>query len=202
MSWEDKAKTLVAELAEVCASGEALGSMSVTVYDTAWVSMISMTVDDEETWLFPNSYSIVLDQQLPDGGWQSYASDIDGILNFMAALLSLCYHRKRPYRNASYPKDTDLRIERVVAFLSAKLQQWDPEYCDHVGFEVLVPSLLDLLNQEDIHFSFPRLAELIKRNSEKLAKFDPQILYSLRQTTLVHSLEGLIGKINFDCVRH
>lgn len=65
------------------------GSMSVAIYDTAWVAMISKRVDCNTVWLFPPSFRYVLDQQQKDGSWPSYASTIDGILN-TAALCFVC----------------------------------------------------------------------------------------------------------------
>lgn len=45
--------------------------------------------DDEVRWLFPESFSFILGSQLPDGGWESYFSIDDGILNTMAAMLAI-----------------------------------------------------------------------------------------------------------------
>lgn len=56
--------------------------------------MVSKVIDGRRQWLFPDSSQYVLDKQLPDGGWESYASDLDGILNTMAALLAILHNRK------------------------------------------------------------------------------------------------------------
>ena len=43
--------------------------MSVAFYDSALVSMISRVIEDEELLLFPKSFTLPLENQLPEGGW-------------------------------------------------------------------------------------------------------------------------------------
>lgn len=65
--------------------------MSASVYDTAWLSMVQKPGIDgiTGTWLFPECFEFIIEQQLPSGGWESDATTVDGILNTAAALLSL-----------------------------------------------------------------------------------------------------------------
>ena len=65
--------------------------MSASVYDTAWLSMVQKPGIDgiTGTWLFPECFEFIIEQQLPSGGWESDAATVDGILNTAAALLSL-----------------------------------------------------------------------------------------------------------------
>lgn len=86
-----RARMPVERLANGCENFN-LGSATVSIYDTAWVSMIIRPIvsgDDEIQWLFPESFSFILDTQLPNGGWGSYLSIDDGILNTMAAMLAI-----------------------------------------------------------------------------------------------------------------
>ena len=203
-SWLDtKAKTLVNDLAGQLSRQHAISSMSTTVYDTAWVSMIVKTVDGVPLWRFPESFDYLLEKQLPDGGWEGYAAEVDGILNTMAALLSLKRHAAMPEcRGCTGSKDIDVRILKATSNLTQKLNRWDVESTLHVGFEILVPALLAMLEQDSPRFTFPGRRALLELNKRKLADFHPGILYAKHKTTLIHSLEAFIGAIDFNSVRH
>lgn len=180
-----------------------LGYMSCAVYDTAWLAMITKNVEGEIRWLFPLCFRYILDSQLPSGGWESYASDIDGILNTMAALLALTKHIKTTYQlQTMTPGDMESRIQRATVFLQDALEKWDVSTTLHVGYEILVPALLDFLKDEGIAFDFPGRRLLTKKRDTKMAKLHPSLLYETSQTTLVHSLEAFIGTIDFDRVSH
>ncbi|KAI9886142.1 MAG: hypothetical protein M1823_002045 [Watsoniomyces obsoletus] len=199
---EDKARGLICDVVDACHE-QNKGSLTLAIYDTAWVSMVSKVVDGRRQWLFPECFQFVLDRQRPDGGWESYASEIDGILNTMAALLAM----KRHYVPAAEcrpepPAHVEHSIVKAIKYLKKELQRWDVEACVHVGFEILVPSLLSMLEQEQIHFSFPGRASLMALHRRKLDKFHPDMLYGSTSTTLLHSLEAFVGKIDFDRVSH
>ncbi len=49
-----------------------LGSMTCSVYDTAWVAMVSFDVNGHRQRLFPKSFQYLLGSQQDDGGWQAY----------------------------------------------------------------------------------------------------------------------------------
>ena len=199
------AATLVEQMGNSFATRAGQGSMSISIYDTAWCAMISKTQESQEHWLFPESFKLVLDsQKLTTGGWSAYASDIDGILNTMAALLALLKHWKEDcYLGCpALPTDIDRRISCATTWLNERLQTWEVETCDHVGFEILVPSALDLLRKEGIQFSFPGSECLFALNAQKLANFEAEMLYTTTPTTLVHSLEAFAGIIDFNRVAH
>ena len=205
MDLRAEATTLVEQLARACNKGELFGSTSVAVYDTAWVSMVSKDIDGQRHWIFQQCFQFILDHQLPDGGWEEYASEVDGVPNTMAGLLTLLWHRKdMTPRGGLYPVDLDSRILKAEMFLSGKLQRWDVAASDHVGFEILVPALLELLGGEGVHFCFPGLELLRFLNRKKLLKFDARVLYAYppAQTTLVHSLEAFVGKLDYDKICH
>ncbi|MCJ1245726.1 hypothetical protein MMC30_002930 [Trapelia coarctata] len=199
-----EASALFERLATDCGYGKPFGSFSVSIYDSAWASMVIKDVDGNRQWLFPESFQLLLDSQLKEGGWQEYGSGIDGILNTMASLLAIVKHRKEPSCKGCppLPCHTNARISRGISWLEHKLQSWDVDASDHVGFEILIPSLLDLLRREEIPIDFPGSEKLASLNLKKLARFNPDILYGPVGTTLVHSLEAFVGKIDFDKVRH
>ena len=178
-------------------------SHSLSIYDTAWVSMIAKTENDEPRWVFPESFQYLLEQQESDGGWNGQKNSEDGILNTLAALLAMKRHEKST--DIAMPvTDPDLhtRISKAVTYLQRRLQQWDEGASIPIGFEILVPALLSMLEQEELVFHFPRKQVLMRLNAKKLKHFDPSMLYGNQKTTLLHSLEAFIGKIDFDRVQH
>ncbi|KAJ6577338.1 hypothetical protein B0H19DRAFT_1119261 [Mycena capillaripes] len=165
-----------------------LGNMSPSIYDTAWVSML--TKDDK--WLFPDAFQYLLDHQSPSGGWES-ASDTDSILNTLSALLSIKLH--------SSDETLSDRLHKAEVYLAARLDAWNISTAERVGFEVTVPTMLALLSKQGIDFSFPQRSQLMELNSAKLSKISPQMIYKHR-TPILHSLEGLIGHLDFDKLAH
>jgi hypothetical protein len=202
-SIQKDASNLVSQLIGSYDSKYGTGSMSCAIYDTAWVAMVSKTEDGHNRWLFPECFRYLLDHQLETGGWRTYAAQVDGILNSLAALLALKKHAAAPELSvADLPGDIENRIQRATSFLEVELNNWDVSSATHVGFEILVPALLDLLEKEGIHFDFKGRDLLMKINKKKMSRLDPAILYKSFKCTALHSLEAFIGKIDFDKVKH
>ncbi|KAI9870614.1 MAG: hypothetical protein M1830_004046, partial [Pleopsidium flavum] len=121
----------------------------------------------------------------------------------MAALLAMKKHSGAPdHAGRETPVELETRISKATAHVQDKLQHWDVEASMHVGFEILVPALLSMLEQEKIYFTFPGQQSLATLNERKLWKFDPRILYGTTSTTLLHSLEAFVGKVDFNQVIH
>ena len=93
------------------------------------------------------------------------------------------------------------RISKAEAYLEKALQEWDVESSMHVGFEILVPALLTMLENESIYLSFPGRKLLQGLNAVKLRGINPEMLYAT-PTTFLHSLEAFIGSLDFDRVSH
>ena len=123
------------------------GSMTCAIYDTAWVLMVSKRVKGELQWLFPETFQYVLSSQDASGGWNSSSSgsEIDSLLISMAALLTIRKHASGPCKNNGGGEDLLTTVYRRAAFVQTQLQSWDVESTTHVGFELLVPNLLDNL---------------------------------------------------------
>lgn len=201
----DQAVALVSQAGRGYDSKYAHGSMSCATYDTAWVSLVTKTVNGTRQWLFPESFRFLLDSQESSGSWGSQASPVDKILNTAAALLSLRRHAKEPLQLISMTeaRDLDGRIERATKSVQHQLSKWDIASTTHVGFEVIVPALLDLLAGEGILLPFKARDDLMKARAAKLKHFDPELLlYGKQQSTLLHSLEAFTGRINFDMIAH
>jgi hypothetical protein len=173
------------------------GSMSPSIYDTAWVSMVTKTTTGGVPWVFPECFQYILDTQMSDGGWDSYNSQVDGILNTAASLITLIKHASARFDQhpSILPRDIHTRISSARGSLNGQLCVWDIKSCSHVGFEILVPALLEMLENEGAGFSFPDKQHLTRINQEKLYKFQPEWIYASPQTAL-HSLEAFVGKVD------
>ena len=199
---DGQASALIQRLAQDTTKESSLGSMSTTVYDTAWVSMISKVVDGERKWLFPECFRFVLDANLLEGSYGPHRSEISDVLNALAALLALKAHYEAAQGKECHDLPVDIwsRMGKLVSFLEIKLREWKVEESNHVGLEILVPALLALLEKEGIYFQFPGRKALFLLRDKKLAKFDARCLYGQESTTLVHSLEAFVGELDFDRV--
>lgn len=201
MDYHKEATQIIAMLANSCSEAQLIGSMSTSIYDTAWVSMVSKPEDAEPRWLFPESFQVLLDSQSPKGGWDGLASETDTILNSLAALLALCRHHTAPkHTNGNNPPDLLSRISKAVVFLDRKLHQWDLSKADQVGFEIISPSIINSLRSFGICLYEPPV--LMKLRAQKLRLFDVHLLYGSQQLAILHSLEAFDGVIDFDKLNH
>ena len=199
---EYKAQDLLSKVIYECQNCTQ-SSHTLAAYDTAWVSMIIKTVDGNSYWAFPECFQWVIDGQQRNGGWEAANSREDGILNTMAALLAMKRHQSQNVEpSPTYCPDLAFRIEQAVQYLQSKLLCWDVEASMHVGFEIIVPMLLSLLEREQIFFQFSKRQVLIELKEKKLKHFYRELVCGDRKTTLLHSLEAFIGEIDFDGVRH
>lgn len=194
----EEAWGLVHSLATQCINPQGLGTMSPAPYDTAWVAMTEKRdMNGDLKPLFPEAYDYLRRTQSKDGSWAAETSTADGIINTLAALLAL---RKQQRGNEAMQADNDWRCRAAEASLRRLLNAWDLESTDRVGMEILVPSLLKLLEAEGISFNFPCKKLLMALNEAKLARLGP-VLTSPVQTTLIHTLEAFVGTLNFDRVK-
>lgn len=199
-----RSQQLMNKISHGCLAEQGFGGFSASLYDTSWVSMITKT-DSEgvRQWVFPETFAWVLRHE--DESWGANSSSVDVILNTMASLLSLLEHRAvdaAEGRANIEHVDYEWRVSRSIETLSKALVSWDVGSSLHVGFEILIPSLLDQLKQRGIDLDFPGKQELSDLHQRKLSKFRPELVTSKLQTTLLHSLEGLIGKVDFGSLKH
>lgn len=169
-------------------------SMSGSIYDTAWVSMVADPGEGEKKWLFPQSFQCVLDGQLESGGWEG-GDAIDEIVNSLACLLALKRHQKVD------AADLEDKVDNAIKFVTGKLEEWDVSTAERVAFEILIPSLLDQLEREGVTLRFPDFDTLRSLNQKKMAKLNFELLYKY-SSTILHSLESFVGVIDFDKVAH
>ena len=176
-----------------------VGSMTCSIYDTAWVSMIAKTVDGITQYLFPSSFEYILNNQQHDGGW--CGSEVDCVLNSLAALLAICRHISRPYQLIEASQGLKHRKTRAIYFLETKFSQWDiNSTAMHPEFQPLITKLLQMLEQEHVRFAFPGRELFLQTRTNKRANNTLVTLYGNARTMATHSLEGWIGEIDFDRV--
>ena len=196
-----RANILVRQLIDEHDPKYGVGSMTCSIYDTAWVSLVTKTTDGHSKWLFPWSFHYLLGHQQHDGGWHSSSADVDGILNTLAALLALCRHMATPYQLIYIPQEElKHKKDRAIYYLEAKFFMWDVATTEQKGFEILVPKLLQLLEQEGIEFTFPGRSLLMELKAKASAKYNPTLIYSNSRTILTQALEGFVGELDFDRV--
>ena len=177
-------------------------TFSPAVYDTAWLSMVHKKTDGQINWKFPACFDVLLQSQREDGTWAAEASPVDGILNTLAALLALLTRRNLSLGASTEENALSWRIEKAQTGLQSLLQRWNVDDTVHVGFEILVPSLLRQVGKSGKRFEFANQRRLEQLYMCKIKRFKPALVYSKRQTTLLHSLEALIDLIDFDQVSH
>ena len=172
-------------------------SMNASIYDTAWVSMIQKNVGGIPAWFSPSSFNCICDLQCQSGGWEG-GDMIDEIMNSLSCLLALKRHQ-----NIDLDRTPELaeKVRKANEFISQRLLDWENEEPERVGYELLLPSLLDQLELEGVYFKFPMRGKLNLIRKEKLAKLNLEHVYR-HPSTLLHSLEALIGVIDFNRLSH
>ena len=198
----NEAASLLGTLAQEFEQGYGLGSMSCSVYDTAWISCVAkLSSAGHRQWLFPSSFRFVLDRQHPDGGWhwppQGTYECADGtILSSLAALFAITQHAKCPLQLIKLQDEVGDRLERGKVFVARKLKRLARTSEYSVGFEVLVPALLELLEKEGIIFHFTGRHKLVKDRNTKLSRVPIGRLDRV-PSTMLHSLEAFYGDTQF-----
>lgn len=179
-----------------------IGSFSTTIYDTAWLAMVPSQCGEHPRWLFPESFAYLLHAQKESGTWTSGGSMNDSILSTLAALLALKTHAIAEPDDGVEGTDLERRMAVAHSGLGTLLSDWDADQTLPVGFEIIVPSLLRQLGNHGTYFTFSGYDKLMKLNMQKMEKFQPEIVYSKQPSTILHSLEALVGVIDFDRVGH
>jgi len=154
--------------------------------------------------LFPSSFQCICDTQGESGGWEG-GDPIDEIVNTMACLLAMKRHHKAEMSEDEddISKLTELaeKIDKAKDFLVAKFSDRKPSNTEGVAFDILIPSMLDLLEVEGLQLRFPNSEELRQRNQTRMSKINFSVLYRY-PSAILHSLESFIGAIDFDKMSH
>ncbi|KAK7037233.1 hypothetical protein VNI00_011224 [Paramarasmius palmivorus] len=175
-------------------STHGLGSTGVSLYDTAWLSIVTRTIDDAGTksWVFPQSFEYICNAQAEDGGWHGDGSLIDSIMNTLVSLFSLKLHEK-----ADSQSNLSDKVEKAKLFLTDALQKWDVPSTERIAFELIIPRVLQFLEDEGIYFEFPHREALENLRNRKLKTLDLGLVYRM-QTPVLYTLEAFVGVLDFD----
>lgn len=203
---DNMAKALIRRLRADFACEVPRSSLSESIHNTAWVSMIPSPSKDTGYWLFPRAFDVIVERQLENGGWSSFERsagqpswETDSIINTMASLLAFLV---RQDSGAEVPDDLEERILRADASLRQMLLSWDISSSDNVGFEVLIPAHLGMLEKYNLRYEFAARPHLMSLYQQKMEKIKPETLYGKGLSTSLYCLEGMVGKIDFDRVAH
>lgn len=162
------------------------GEITISAYDTAWVALVE-DVHNSGTPQFPSSLEWIAKNQLQDGSWgdSQLFSAHDRIINTLACVIALRSWNMHPEKR-----------EKGMAFFRENLGKLENENEEHmpIGFEVAFPSLLDRARglNIDVPNDSPILKNIFGKRDEKLKRIPREIMHKV-PTTLLHSLEGMLG---------
>jgi hypothetical protein len=176
--WHDKANALLKKVIDQYDEEHEVGTITSSIYDTAWVSMISKSINGKTEWIFPETFQYILDTQSSVGGWQVDFPLIDAIVNTLACLLSLKRHQSTIHLWNESEDSITHRVDNAITFLNNKLDEWDVITSERVAFELIIPTLFELLEMEfGIAFAFRDRNTLLTINRKKMAMIDYSMIY-------------------------
>ncbi len=161
-------------------------------YDTAWLASVPHPRDRRNS-RFPTSLRWLADHQLSDGSWgSSVRYEHDRILCTLAALAPLTQFGRRAQDHQA--------VERGTRYLWQHGHLLNREPIELVGFELLLPTLVDRARQAGVAVP-PHLDIYAQERTRKLQLLPQEALYS-PHTTAVHSLEFLGSNADLERLPH
>ena len=141
-------------------SSFATGWLDADVYSTAWVAMVP-DIHDKTKPAWPTALDFIRSSQLQDGGWGDpllyYAHG--RVISTIAALIAL--------RQWQVPADEDA-VQSGLNALTHYANDLENEAHEPIGFELLFPSLLNMLEEGIDRFPSRVLKKISLLNQEKL----------------------------------
>ncbi|KAG8389340.1 hypothetical protein BUALT_Bualt02G0219100 [Buddleja alternifolia] len=163
------------------------GEISVSPYDTAWVALVEDISGGGGAPQFPSSLEWICNNQLCDGSWgdSTTFSIYDQIINTLACVVALRFWNKHPDKT-----------NQGISFFKENIHKLEDENEEHmtIGFEVALPSLLEIAKKLDIDIPYdsPGLQQIYARRDIKLTRIPRDIVPKV-PTTALYSLEGMPG---------
>jgi hypothetical protein len=162
------------------------GLMAPTVYETAWLGRIP-SEEDVNAPAYPYILDWLRENQRLDGSWGGEIEFFhDRIISTLAATLALLEWRESNYWRENADRIIVERGLRYVSKNAEKLENEEP----FVGFEILVPALLNGLEGRGFKLSSPALNQYKIIGEKKLSLIPQEAIYS-KATTVCYSLEFL-----------
>ena len=192
-------QSLIGDMLGQYSATNSIASMSCNVYDTSWLACLSKRVSGQQQWVFPKCFEYVLERQLPNGGWSKDVERTSAILTTMAALHSIVVHIESSIASM-VPRKHELkeRRDRAVVCVRDALTRWHVQDAVEVGIELILPRLVDLLEDKGIRLDFPSRDSLWAMKNAKLRKIDPSRVLTQAPSPLMHSLEAFHGDTSID----
>ncbi|KAJ5785388.1 uncharacterized protein N7503_010600 [Penicillium pulvis] len=195
---------LVQDLLQRCDPSYGIGTVTSSVWDTAWVSMLRSK--DGKSWAFPECFEYLVKSQASNGGWGNPFRDIEQICCSLVAILAI---KTRLNTLCEYSEEQwleiDLRCSRAIQFVKDNLPSWSIDNTDDtlpVGLELYLPVLLLQLERYGVSFNVPGIERVNKMREMKLRKIPAEALYGESKLAGAYSLEGFIGHVDFDQINH
>ncbi len=164
------------------------GYISPSAYDTAWVARIP-SEEDPSRPMFPECLRWLQVHQIADGSWGAKGIEYyhDRIICTLSSIIALKTWNVSPRR-----------IKRGEEYISANLENLRNDARATVGFEIIFPALLKTARFLGIKLRYDSLIiqEIEMARELKLKMIPVAYIYS-GQTTLLHSLEGLEGLLDY-----
>lgn len=168
------------------------GEITASAYDTAWVAMVpNLTGDGGGSGggpQFPSSLRWIIDNQLDDGSWgdEELFCAHDRIINTLACAVALRSWNVCPEQ-----------CDRGLLFLKENVWRLGEDNHDElmpIGFEVALPSLMDIAKGLGLDFPYnhPALQDIYAKREIKMNRIPKEVMHKM-PTTLLHSLEGMPG---------
>ncbi|KAJ5614595.1 hypothetical protein N7528_008249 [Penicillium herquei] len=183
------------------------GTVVNSIYDTAWISMVSKKSSAHD-WAFPECFQFLCREQAEDGGWGNPISLVERISCTFVSLLAIKTHLRPSGISQEERVKLQRRADNAVDFIRASLPSWDIDSLDTtlpMAMELWFPVVVERLEAEDVVFDIPGLDHLMQMREEKLSRFPVDTLYQrqgLIQPSPLFTLEGFIGRVDFDRLRH
>lgn len=161
-------------------------SIASTPYDTAWVAAVPHPQDRRDP-RFPTALNWIAENQWPDGSWGSEIPYLhDRIICTLAALIPLARYGRREH-------DRQL-IRRGERYLWQNAHLLESQPCELVGFELLLPALVDMAQEAGVKLP-PYIHAFEGERIDKLKMLPEKLLYS-PHVTIAHSLEFLGSSVD------
>ena len=168
------------EQARQLVRGLGQGTVSVAAYDTAWIARLPCR-DQPDRPAYPQALDWLRANQWPDGSWGGeHEYSYDRIISTLAALLSLA--------QGGQSGGDRQRCERGVKYIWQRADRLDHAPYETVGFELIVPALVEEAAQAGIHLPTAGLARYTQVRAHKLGRIPPKMLYS-HYNPAIYSLE-------------
>lgn len=161
-------------------------SIASTPYDTAWVASVPHPRDRRDP-RFPSALNWIAANQWSDGSWGSEIPYLhDRIICTLAALVPLARYGRRQ-------QDSQM-IRRGERYLWQNAHLLEAQQCELVGFELLLPTLVEIAIAAGVNLP-PYIHAFEGERTNKLKMLPEKLLYS-PHVTIAHSLEFLGSSVD------